>query len=72
MALLGNISKDGGNICFDMLGEDEVLGASLNDKKPSQLNVTSLKRWLSCRGAPTSGNKPQLIERYLHYFTVYS
>ena len=58
MALLGNISKDDGDICFDMHGEDDVPGTSLNGKKPSQLKMTSLKRWLSCRGAPTSGNKP--------------
>ena len=58
-------SKDGGDIAtsFDTLSEDDVPGASLNGKKPSQLNVTSLKRWLACRGASTSGNKPQLIER---------
>ena len=48
---------------FSTLSEDDVPGASLNGKKPSQLNVTSLRRWLSCRGAPISGNKPQLIER---------
>ena len=40
----GNIAK-----CFDTLGEYDVPGASLNGKKSSQLNVTSLKRWLACR-----------------------
>ena len=54
----GDIAK-----CCDTLGEYDVQGASLNGKKPSQLNVMSLKRWLACRGAPTGGNKPQLIER---------
>ena len=54
----GGIGND-----FDILSEDNVPGASLNGKKPSQLNVTQMKRWLACRGSPTSGNKPQLLER---------
>ena len=54
----GNIAE-----CFNTLGEYDVPGASLNGKKPSQLNMTSLRRWLACRAAPTGGNKPQLIER---------
>ena len=47
-------SRDGGakgviGNDFDILNEDDVPGASLNGKKPSQLNVTQLKRWLACR-----------------------
>ena len=48
---------------FEVLNESDIPGASLNGKKPKDLNVTQLKRWLSCRGAPTGGKKPQLIER---------
>ena len=45
------------------LTEDDIPGASLNGKLPSQLTVVQLKRWLACRGAPTSGKKPDLLER---------
>ena len=46
-----------------LLRETDIPGASLNGKLPTELNVTQLKRWLVCRGAPTTGNKPELIER---------
>jgi len=46
-----------------VLDEADVPGASLNGKKPCQLTVAQLKRWLACRGAPVSGRKPELIER---------
>ena len=48
---------------FELLSEQNIPGTSLNGKKPGQLNVVQLKRWLACRGAPMSGKKPQLIER---------
>ena len=44
--------------------EADIPGSSLNGKEPSELNVVQLKRWLACRGAPVSGKKPQLVERY--------
>ena len=58
-------SEDTANITgdFEVLNEDSLPGASLNGKTPKELNVTQLKRWLSCRGAPIGGKKPQLIER---------
>ena len=46
-----------------LLDESDIPGASLNGKTPSELNVTQLKRWLACRGAPVNGKKPELIER---------
>lgn len=46
-----------------LLEESDIPGASLNGKQPCQLNVIELKRWLSCRGAPMTGKKPELIER---------
>ena len=58
-------SEDTANITadFEVLNKGDIPGASLNGKKPKELNVTQLKRWLSCRGTPTGGKKPQLIER---------
>jgi len=49
---------------FEVLTEDDIPGASLNGKQPKQLNLTQIKRWLACRRAPTSGKRPQLIERF--------
>ncbi|XP_065893458.1 uncharacterized protein [Dysidea avara] len=46
-----------------LLAECDVPGSSLDGKHPSELNVMKLKRWLVCRGAPTNGKKPELIER---------
>ncbi|XP_065904753.1 uncharacterized protein [Dysidea avara] len=46
-----------------LLAECDVPGSSLDGKHPSELNVMQLKRWLVCRGAPTNGKKPELIER---------
>ena len=51
-----------------LLDESDIPGASLNGKKPCQLNVAQLKRWLACRGAPLSGRKPELIERLVTYY----
>ena len=52
--------------CHDeilMLTKLDIPGASFNSKDPRQLNLMQLKRWLSCRGAPVTGTKPELIER---------
>jgi len=46
-----------------LLRESDIPGASLNGKQPVELNIQQFKRWLACRGAPTTGNKPELIER---------
>ena len=43
------------------LREDDIPGASLGIRKPHELKVPELKRWLACRGA--CGNKAALIER---------
>jgi len=55
---------------FELLNEEDIPGASLNGKRPRELNVHQLKRWLSCRGAPVSGKKPELIER-LAFINIY-
>ena len=52
--------------CHDeilLLTELDIPGASLNGKDPRKLNLMQLKRCLSCRGAPVTGKKPELIER---------
>ena len=54
----------------ELLNEEDIPGASLNGKKPHELNVYQLKRWLSCHGAPVSGKKPELIER-LPFINIY-
>jgi len=48
---------------IQLLKESDIPGASLNGKHPTEINIPQLKRWLICRGAPTTGNKPELIER---------
>ena len=45
------------------LTEDDIPGASLGIRKPHELKVPELKRWLACRGATRNGNKAALIER---------
>jgi len=56
--------EDDQDVDVFLLDENDIPGASLNGKSPLQLHVIQLKRWLVCQGAPVSGNKPQLIERY--------
>ena len=46
-----------------LITESNIPGASLYGKDPYELNVLQLRRWLACRGAPTAGIKPELIER---------
>ena len=46
-----------------LITESNIPGTSLNGKDPCELNVLQLRRWLACRGAPTAGRKPELIER---------
>ena len=41
---------------------NDVPGASLIGKAPSELNVVQLKRWFACCGAPFLGEKPELVE----------
>ncbi len=47
---------------FIHLTEEDVPGASLNGRDPSQLHVEELKRWLKCRGAMVSGRKKDLVK----------
>ena len=38
-------------------------GASLNGRKPEELTVPQLKRWLQCRKASLKGKKSDLVAR---------
>ena len=43
------------------LSEIDIPGASLNGRNLA--NLSQLKRWLQCRGAPTKGKKANLVAR---------
>ena len=51
------------------LSEEDVPGAGLGywpdrkERKPNDLCVPELKRWLACRGARRSGKKSELVAR---------
>ena len=45
------------------LTENDVPGASFKDKEPELFHNDQLRRWLKCRGASTSGNRSQLLQR---------
>ena len=49
--------------CIPELTEDDMPGASLSGRDPSELHVQELKRWLKCRGANLSGRKADLVKR---------
>ena len=46
------------------LCEFDILGVSLNGRKPEDLKVVELKRWLDCRAASMKGKKANLISRF--------
>ena len=50
-----------------LLTENDNPGASLDSKDPLELNVTQLRRWLACRGAPLNEKKTELIKRLVYY-----
>ena len=45
------------------LTENDVPGASVQDKETELFHNDQLRRWLKCRGASTSGNRSQLPQR---------
>ena len=45
------------------LVEADVPGASLSGRKPRDLHVPELKRWLACRGASRRGEHAELVKR---------
>ena len=54
-------------MCDSSLTEDDIPGASLLDRKPSELKNEELKFWLRCRGDPAKGlkTKAELVERWV-------
>ena len=46
-------------VCY---GKEDVSGASLNGREPSQLHVVELKCWLKSRAATTVGKKQDLVK----------
>ena len=53
-----------------VLTENDIPGASLGDRDPSDLKIPELKRWLACRGAPLKGKKTDLVTRLVIYREV--
>ena len=47
----------------DILTESDIPGALLPQEAPELCNVVQLKRWLTCRGASTTGRKVELVSR---------
>ncbi|XP_044165910.1 uncharacterized protein LOC122949962 [Acropora millepora] len=47
----------------DILTESDIPGALLPQETPELCNVVQLKRWLTCRGASTTGRKVELASR---------
>jgi len=50
--LVNDVDDDG----ILLLNEDDIPGASLDGKRPCEVNVVQLRRWLVCRGAPINQN----------------
>ena len=48
------------------LREEDIPGASLHGREPSDLKIPELKRWLACRGAPLKGKKADLVARFVN------
>ena len=56
-SLLACHITDANNLWIDNIKSRLLPGAFLDGKHPIELNVTQLKRWLACHGAPVSGRK---------------
>ena len=65
MAATENLSNEASKLkSFRIiLTEDDIPGASLQNRKPESLKIEELKRWLKCRGGSVGGNRLQLLER---------
>ena len=47
------------------LSPENILGASISAEQIGKLTVSQLKFWLKCRRINQSGNKKELLERYV-------
>ena len=45
------------------LTELDIPGASLNGRRPKDLTISELKRWLQCRNASLKGGKADLVAK---------
>ena len=65
----GESSKTCGSSAINTvsLTENDIPGARLPREVPEECIVKQLKRWLSCRGACTTGKKQQLITRLVSF-----
>ena len=62
-AVMSSADDDNPRSSQKVLAKNDVAGASLNGRSPSQLTVPQLKRWLQCRGTSTKGRKGNLVAR---------
>ena len=53
----------------DILTESDIPGAVLPQKIIELCSVVQLKRWLTCRGACTTGRKVELVSRLVEAFS---
>ena len=50
-------------MCESKRHREDLPGASLNGRRPENLEVEELKQWLTCRGASVKGGKCDLVAR---------
>ena len=48
-----------------VLTAEDIPGAKLPRENAEECTVPQLRRWLSCRGAKTSGKKAELVKRFV-------
>ena len=47
------------------LADDDVPGAKIDTNQLESYSNVQLKRWLECRGVKSSGNRPELLQRWV-------
>ena len=47
------------------LSSDDVPGAYINIDDFESSSIVQLKRWVECRGLKATGNKPDLLQRWI-------
>jgi len=62
-----NIMASHASVSQSLLTENDIPGASLGRRNPSELKNDELKFWLKCRGDPGKGlkTKAELVKRYV-------
>ena len=54
-----------------VLTEEDIPGAKLPRENAEECTVPQLRRWLSCKGAKTSGKKAELVKRFVCMMLFY-